>query len=177
MKFINFCIILISFFIVNSTHVFAGATHVSYIDLSGSNTNVEKEESNTLTIKNDIKLQNGEILVLYVNGNVEIDATVAIAKSIFIVATGTITTIAGASNVDDVSPSDNPLRVYGGLYSSNINFWRDIKDTDATGNFDFTFYPSTQILYNPALIAESNTILGTIPPEIGISNVYWNLKE
>ena len=161
-----------SFALFRPTCVFAssGMVNVSFIDLSGGGSNIVNSE-NTLTISKDIILDDGDTLVMYVNGNVVIDKEVSVLKSVYIIATGTISTVSDSTSESSV---DKSLQVFGGLYGKNINFNRDVKDT---GTFEYDFRPSTQVLFDPSIIVKANNGSGGIPAETGVSNVYWSLKE
>ncbi len=149
----------------------AGNVNVSYIDMGGTG---------KLYINENIELVDGDTLIMFVKGNVVIDRDVSRLKSVFIFATESITTDEAATADAAKDLATTPLYVFGGLYAKEINFWRDLIDTvpgDPNNPYDFSYSPATGVLYDPSVIVKANTNPSSVPAEIGVSNVYWVLKE
>lgn len=171
-KPISVCVFIFVYFIVLFPRfALAGDVNVSYIDVS--------DGLGKLYINENIELEDGNTLIMFVKGNVVINRAVKTLKSVFIFATESITTDEAATAAEAQDKATTPLYVFGGLYAKEINFWRDLKDSGSIvggGAYDFSYSPATSVLYDPSIIVKANTA-GGVPPEIGASNVYWVLKE
>ena len=122
-----------------------------------------------ILVNGDLKINadyfaNAGVVIFIVKENVAISESVNNLKNIYIFAKGEI-------EIDGASANTLPISIYGGLYASGYDLKRDLKDITLYKDF-----PAVQVLFNPQLIINS-AVSGEIPSKLGVSNLYWIIKD